>query len=97
MASSWTWSPASWAPGARGGDETVAAVIGAHLPLLHRRATAFTAAHHTKVYGLVPGQPSPAAAWLHDRRGPGLDPLLLATLDRRQLLAGNRPAPWRSA
>ncbi|GHB14911.1 hypothetical protein GCM10010330_80600 [Streptomyces tendae] len=79
--------------GARGGDETVAAVIGEHLPLLHRRATAFTAAHHTKVYGLVPGRPSPAAAWLHDRRGPGLDPLLLAALDRHQLLAVLREEP----
>ncbi|MGW2101554.1 hypothetical protein ACWCPX_28420 [Streptomyces olivaceoviridis] len=78
---------------ARGGDEAVAAVIGARLPLLHRRATAFTAAHHDEVYGLVPGRPSPAAAWLHDRRGPGLDPLLLAALDRGQLLAVLREEP----
>ncbi|MER6685458.1 hypothetical protein [Streptomyces olivaceoviridis] len=78
---------------ARGGDEAVAAVIGARLPLLHRRATAFTAAHHAEVYGLVPGRPSPAAAWLHDRRGPGLDPLLLAALDGGQLLAALREEP----
>ncbi|MFE1199945.1 hypothetical protein ACFW6E_45905 [Streptomyces olivaceoviridis] len=78
---------------ARGGDEAVAAVIGARLPFLHRRATAFTAAHHDEVYGLVPGRPSPAAAWLHDRRGPGLDPLLLAALDGGQLLAALREEP----
>ncbi|MEV5177973.1 hypothetical protein AB0L10_44875, partial [Streptomyces flaveolus] len=78
---------------ARGGDEAVAAVIGAHLPLLHRRATAFTATHHAEVYGLDPGRPSPAAAWLHDRRGPGLDPLLPAALDGGQLLAALREEP----
>ncbi|MFJ6438711.1 hypothetical protein [Streptomyces sp. NPDC091416] len=77
---------------ARGGDETVAAVLGAHLPLLHRRATAFTAAH-PDLYALAPGRPSPAASWLHERRGPGLDPLLLAALDRRQLLAALREEP----
>ncbi|MEU5137020.1 hypothetical protein [Streptomyces californicus] len=77
---------------ARGGDETVAAVLGAHLPLLHRRATAFTAAH-PDLYVLVPGRPSPAASWLHDRNGPGLDPLLLAALGRRQLLAALREEP----
>ncbi|WP_225827099.1 hypothetical protein [Streptomyces naphthomycinicus] len=78
---------------ARGGDEAVATAGGAHLPLLHRRATAFTAAHHRELYALLPGRPSPAAAWLHDRRGPGLDPLLLAALDRRQLLAALREEP----
>ncbi|WP_240679442.1 hypothetical protein [Streptomyces sp. B29(2018)] len=77
---------------ARGGDETAAAVLGAHLPLLHRRATAFTAAH-PELYALIPGRPSPAASWLHERRGPGLDPLLLAALDRRQLLAALRAEP----
>ncbi|MET8608906.1 hypothetical protein ABZV92_35780 [Streptomyces rubiginosohelvolus] len=77
---------------ARGGDETAAAVLGTHLPLLHRRATAFTAAH-AELYALVPGRPSPAASWLHERRGPGLDPLLLAALDRRQLLAALREEP----
>jgi hypothetical protein len=78
---------------ARGGDEAVAAVLGAHLPVLHRRATAFTAAHHHALYALAPGRPSPAAAWLNDRRGPGLDPLLLAALDRPQLLAALRQEP----
>lgn len=78
---------------ARGGETAVAAVLGAHLPLLHRRATAFTAAHHAELYALVPGRPSAAAAWLHERRGPGLDPLLLAALDRRQLLAALREEP----
>ncbi|MGW7196211.1 hypothetical protein [Streptomyces chryseus] len=68
---------------ARGGDEAVAAVIGAHLPLLHRRATAFTTAH-PELYAIDPQRPSPAAAWL-DRGKP--DPLLLAALDRGQLLA----------
>ncbi|MFJ2218177.1 hypothetical protein ACIQVO_38250 [Streptomyces sp. NPDC101062] len=76
---------------ARGADEPVAAVIGAHLPVLHRRATTFTAAHHAELYGLAPGRPSPAAAWLH--HGPGLDPLLLAALDRRRLLAALREEP----
>ncbi|MFI1530673.1 hypothetical protein [Streptomyces griseus] len=76
----------------RGGDETVAAVLGRHLPLLHRRATAFTA-DHAELYALVPGRPSPAASWLQERRGPGLDPLLLAALDRRQLLAALREEP----
>jgi hypothetical protein len=68
---------------ARSGDEAVAAVIGAHLPLLHRRATAFTAAH-PELYALDPQRPSPAAVWLD--RG-NTDPLLLAALDRGQLLA----------
>ncbi|MET8771671.1 hypothetical protein [Streptomyces sp. NPDC004658] len=77
---------------ARAGDQAVAGVLGAHLPLLHRRATAFTAAH-PEVYALVPGRPSPAASWLHDRQGPGLDPLLLAALDRGQLLAALREEP----
>ncbi|MER8120662.1 hypothetical protein [Streptomyces sp. NPDC094031] len=77
---------------ARGGDAAVAAVLGAHLPVLHRRATTFTAAH-PELYALVPGRPSAAAAWLHDRRGPGPDPLLLAALDRGQLLAALREEP----
>ncbi|MFF8786710.1 hypothetical protein [Streptomyces sp. NPDC015125] len=71
---------------ARSDNEAVAAVIGAHLPLLHRRATAFTAAH-PELYTLDPQRPSPAATWLH-RGGP--DPLLLAALDRGQLLAAVR-------
>ncbi|MFK0142464.1 hypothetical protein [Streptomyces murinus] len=77
---------------ARGGDAAVAGVLGARLPLLHRHATAFAAAH-PELYALVPGRPPPAAAWLHDRRGPGLDPLLLAALDRGQLLAARREEP----
>ncbi|MFE0775388.1 hypothetical protein [Streptomyces sp. NPDC058861] len=68
---------------ARSGDEAVAAAIGAHLPVLHRRATAFTAAH-PELYALHPGRPSPAAAWLE--HGGCTDPLLLAALDRGQLL-----------
>ena len=85
---------------ARGGDEAVAAVIGAQLPVLHRRATAFTATHHDELYSLAPGRPSPAAAWLHERRGPGPDPLLLAALDRRSSwppCVKNPPAPSPSA
>ncbi|WP_282108082.1 hypothetical protein [Streptomyces sp. RK31] len=74
---------------ARGGDQAVAGVLGAHLPLLHRRATAFTAAH-PEVYALLPGRPSPAAAWLHEGRH---DPLLLTALDRGQLLAVLREEP----
>ncbi|MFJ3229187.1 hypothetical protein ACIPJS_38365 [Streptomyces sp. NPDC086783] len=73
----------------RDGDEAVAGVLGAHLPLLHRRATAFTAAH-PEVYALAPGRPSPAAAWLHEGRH---DPLLLTALDRGQLLAVLREEP----
>ncbi|WP_311315075.1 hypothetical protein [Streptomyces naphthomycinicus] len=42
---------------ARGGDEAVATVLGAHLPLLHRRATAFTAAHHRELYASSPAGP----------------------------------------
>nr|WP_258404872.1 hypothetical protein [Streptomyces sp. F12] len=78
---------------ARGGDEAVATVFGAHLPVLHRRASDFTAAHHSALHAHAPGRLSPAAAWLHDRRGPGLDPLLLAALGRRQLLAALRTEP----
>ncbi|MFJ4700472.1 hypothetical protein ACIP5N_22165 [Streptomyces sp. NPDC088768] len=74
---------------ARDGDEAVAGVLGAHLPLLHHRATAFTAAH-PEVYALAPGRPSPAAAWLHEGRH---DPLLLTALDRGQLLAVLREEP----
>ncbi|MEK2495152.1 hypothetical protein WN990_36985 [Kitasatospora purpeofusca] len=65
------------------GDGAVADAIGAYLPVLHRRATAFTAAH-PELYVLDPHRPSSTAGWL---RGPGLDPLLLAALDRSQLLA----------
>ncbi|MFG2359707.1 hypothetical protein [Streptomyces sp. NPDC048521] len=78
---------------ARGGDEAIATVIGAHLPLLHRRATAFTAAH-PELYALHPQRPSPAAAWL-ERGGP--DPLLLAALDRGQLLAAVRANAYGAA
>ncbi|MFI8194654.1 hypothetical protein ACIF8T_39130 [Streptomyces sp. NPDC085946] len=78
---------------ARGSDEAVAAVIGAHLPLLHRRATAFTAAH-PELYALDPQRPSPAAAWLH---WGGPDPLLLAALDRSQLLAPVRVNAYGAA
>ncbi|MER7498379.1 hypothetical protein ABT033_38050 [Streptomyces pharetrae] len=38
---------------ARGGDEAVAGAIGVQLPVLHRRATAFTAAH-PELYALGP-------------------------------------------
>lgn len=78
---------------ARGGDEAVAAVIGAQLPVLHRRATAFTAAH-PELYALDPQRPSPAAAWLDRGRS---DPLLLAALDRGQLLAAVRANVYGAA
>lgn len=78
---------------ARSGDEAVASVIGAHLPLLHRRATAFTAAH-PELYALDPQRPSPAAAWLDRGRS---DPLLLAALDRGQLLAAVRANVYGAA
>ncbi|MGW4954787.1 hypothetical protein [Streptomyces parvulus] len=42
------------------------------------------------MYGLVPGRPWPAAAWLHESRH---DPLLLTALDRGQLLAVLREEP----
>lgn len=72
---------------ARPGDEAVAGAIGVQLPVLHRRATAFTAAH-PELYALTPHRPSPAAEWL---RRPGRpDPQLLAALDRSQLLAALR-------
>ncbi|MFF7946623.1 hypothetical protein [Streptomyces griseorubiginosus] len=76
---------------ARGGDEAVAGVIGVRLPVLHHRATAFTAAH-PELYALAPGRPSPAAAWLEHG---GRDPLLLAALDRGELLAVLREHPVR--
>ncbi|WP_405429650.1 hypothetical protein [Streptomyces anulatus] len=79
---------------ARGGEATVAAALGAHLPLLHHHAPAFAAAH-PDLYAIVPGTPSPAAAWLAD--GPGLDPLLLAALDRGRLLAVLRAQPCGGA
>ncbi len=78
---------------ARPGDEAVAAVIGAQLPVLHRRATAFTAAH-PELYALDPQHPSPAAAWLHRGRS---DPSLLAALDRGQLLAAVRANAYGAA
>ncbi|MCX4783882.1 hypothetical protein [Streptomyces sp. NBC_01264] len=78
---------------ARPDDEAVATVIGAHLPLLHRRATAFTA-DHPELYALDPQRPSPAAAWLD--RGK-TDPLLLAALDRGQLLAAVRANVYGAA
>ncbi|MGW2722412.1 hypothetical protein [Streptomyces sp. NPDC001492] len=81
----------SGALAARGGDEAVADVIGGHLPVLHHRATAFTAAH-PQLYALAPGRPSPAAAWLEHG---GRDPLLLAALDRGELLAVLREHPVR--
>ncbi|WP_406409341.1 hypothetical protein [Streptomyces sp. NBC_01643] len=71
---------------ARPDDEAVAGAISVQLPVLHRRATAFTAAH-PELYALDPHRPSPAAAWLHRGRS---DPLLLAALDRGQLLAAVR-------
>ncbi|MET9615385.1 hypothetical protein [Kitasatospora indigofera] len=74
---------------ARPGDEAVTGEIGAQLPVLHRRATAFTAVH-PELYDLDPRRPSPAAAWLSGDGGPSLDPLLLAALDRGQLLAALR-------
>lgn len=74
---------------ARSRDETVAKVIGAHLPVLHYRASTFTAAH-PDLYTLDPHRPSPAAAWLEDGRP---DPLLLAALDSGQLLAALRDKP----
>ncbi|MFI5924034.1 hypothetical protein ACIA8M_36630 [Streptomyces anulatus] len=76
---------------ARDGDTAVAAVLGAHLPLLHHHAPQFVAAH-PQMYVLAPGRPSPAAAWLA-KGGPSLDPLLLAALDRGQLLAVLRQEP----
>jgi hypothetical protein len=73
------------------GDEAVADVIGAHLPVLHYRATAFTAAH-PEIYSLDLHQPTPASAWLVKGH---CDPLLLAALDRGQLLAALRDKPIR--
>jgi len=78
---------------ARLGDQAVAAVIGAHLPVLHRRATAFTAAH-PELYALDPHRPSPASVWLARGR---TDPLLLAALHRDQLLAAVRENRYRAA
>ncbi|WP_405987344.1 hypothetical protein [Streptomyces sp. NBC_00872] len=49
---------------ARPGDEAGATEIGARLPVLQRRATAFTAAH-PELYALDPLPASPAVAWLH--------------------------------
>ncbi|MFC8949506.1 hypothetical protein [Streptomyces rochei] len=72
---------------ARPDNEAVAGAVGVQLPVLHRRATAFTATH-PELYALTPQRPTPAAEWL---RRPGRpDPLLLAALDRGQLLAALR-------
>ncbi|MFE3632333.1 hypothetical protein [Streptomyces goshikiensis] len=70
----------------RGDDEAVVTAIGVHLPALHRRAPAFTAAH-PELYTLDPDRHSPATAWL---RWGGHDPLLLGSLDHGQLLAAVR-------
>ncbi|UGQ11073.1 hypothetical protein LO772_30400 [Yinghuangia sp. ASG 101] len=67
-------------------DEDAATEIGERLPVLHRRATAFATAH-PELYALDPHRPTPAGAWL--RLG-GSDRLLLAALDRGQLLAAVR-------
>ncbi|MEO3978967.1 hypothetical protein [Streptomyces sp. CAU 1734] len=67
---------------ARAGDEAVATAVGVRLPLLHRHAAEFTAAH-PELYDLAPGRVTPAAAWL---RWGGHDPLLLAALGRARLL-----------
>ncbi|MGW1618580.1 hypothetical protein [Streptomyces sp. NPDC002172] len=68
---------------ARGDQDAVATAIGVRLPVLHRYASAFAAEHRAALYGLVPGRPSPAAAWL--RWGP-YDREILAALDRAELL-----------
>ncbi|MEU0678190.1 hypothetical protein ABZ330_36125 [Streptomyces sp. NPDC006172] len=68
-------------------QEAVATAIGMYLPVLHRYAPAFAAAHRTPLYSLVPGRPSPAAAWL---RCGAPDRQLLAALDRSELLAALR-------
>ncbi|MFE7485166.1 hypothetical protein [Streptomyces sp. NPDC057552] len=67
---------------ARDGDEAVATAVGVRLPLLHRHAAEFTAAH-PELYDLAPGRATPAAAWL---RWGGHDPLLLTALGRGRLL-----------
>ncbi|MFB6904872.1 hypothetical protein ACFCWB_11465 [Streptomyces bacillaris] len=80
---------------ARGDETTVAATLGAHLPLLHHHAPAFTTAH-PDLYAIVPGTPSPAAAWLAD--GPGLDPPLHWTVASSwPHYAANPAVAWRSA
>ncbi|MEU6071061.1 hypothetical protein ABZ864_43120 [Streptomyces sp. NPDC047082] len=76
---------------ARPDDEAVADMIGTQLPVLHYRATAFTTAH-PELYALDPHRPTPAAVWLEKGRR---DPLLLAALDRGQLLAALRDKPIR--
>ncbi|MEW2493761.1 hypothetical protein AB0942_09460 [Streptomyces nodosus] len=76
---------------ARPGDEAVADVVGAQLPVLHYRATAFATAH-PELYALDPHRPTPAAVWLENGHR---DPLLLAALDRGQLLAALRDNPVR--
>lgn len=72
---------------AHAGQEALATAVGVHLPALHRYAPAFTAAHRTALFGIEPGRTSPAASWL--RWGP-YDRLLLAALDRAELLAALR-------
>ncbi|WP_181802479.1 hypothetical protein [Streptomyces shenzhenensis] len=67
----------------------MATVIGVRLPVLHRYAPAFTAAHRAALYRIVPDCASPAASWL--RWGPPSPPLL-AALDRADLLGVLRDA-----
>ncbi|MFJ2217962.1 hypothetical protein ACIQVO_38170 [Streptomyces sp. NPDC101062] len=62
------------------GDEAVAGAVGVRLPVLHRHAGEFTAAH-PELYALTPGRPSLAAAWL---RWAAYDPLLLTALGPRR-------------
>jgi hypothetical protein len=72
------------------GQEAVATAIGVRLSALHRYAPAFAAEHHTDLYRIAPGRPSPAASWL--RWGP-TSPPLLAALDRGDLLGALRDDP----
>ncbi|MET8631787.1 hypothetical protein [Streptomyces sp. NPDC004680] len=74
---------------AHSGQDAVATAIGVHLPELHRHAPAFTAVHRRQLYGITPGQPSPAASWL--RWGP-YDRQLLLALDRAEFLTALRTA-----
>lgn len=74
---------------AHSGQDAVATAIGVHLPELHRHAPAFTAAHRRQLYGITPGQPSPAASWLRWRP---YDQQLLLALDRAEFLTALRTA-----
>ncbi|WP_446046438.1 hypothetical protein [Streptomyces olivaceus] len=56
----------------------VAGAVGVRLPILHRHAAEFIAAH-SELYDLAPGRATPAAAWL---RWGGHDLLLLTALGR---------------